>query len=39
VVTRALAELGDEIADLGVTPVDDLYTAARAKAPHLKVVA
>ena len=39
VVTRALAELGDDIADLGVTPVDDLYTAARAKVPYLKVVA
>jgi hypothetical protein len=38
-VTRVLAELGGEIADLSVTPVDDLYAAARAGKPRLKVVA
>ncbi len=38
-VTRALAEIGDDIADLSVTPLEDLFAAGRAGAPHLKVVA
>ena len=38
-VTQALADIGDEIADLSVTPVDDLATASRACPPRLKVVA
>lgn len=39
VVTRALADIGDDIADLGVTPVEELHTSARANGPCLKVVA
>ena len=38
-VTRALADIGDHIADLSVTPIEDIYTTPRAAAPHLKVVA
>jgi len=35
-VTRALGDIGDDIADLSVTPLEDLYTKT---APYLKVVA
>ena len=38
-VTRALADIGDDIADLSVTPLEDIYTTARASVSHLKVVA
>ncbi len=38
-VTRALADIGEDIADLSVTPVAELYTTPPAAVPHLKVVA
>lgn len=39
-VTQALAEIGDDLADLSVTPVDDLSTATHSGGPPLlKVVA
>jgi ABC-type multidrug transport system ATPase subunit len=38
-VTRALADVGGDIDDLSVTPVDDLVAAARSSEPRLKVVA
>ena len=39
VVTQALADIGNEIVDLSVSPVDDVYTSAPADGPRLKVVA
>jgi ABC-type multidrug transport system ATPase subunit len=38
-VTRALADIGDDIADLSVTPLEDITTISRVSVPHLKVVA
>jgi len=38
-VTRVLGELGSDIADLSVTPVDEIYGAARPHEPRLQVVA
>jgi ABC-type multidrug transport system ATPase subunit len=38
-VTRALADIGDDIKDLSVTPLEDIYATARTSVRHLKVVA
>jgi len=38
-VTRVLGDLGQDIADLSVTPVDEIYATPRANEPRLKVVA
>lgn len=38
-VTRVLGELGNDLADLSVLPVDEIYGAARPDEPRPEVVA
>ena len=38
-VTRVLGEIGGDISDLSVTPVDDIHVASRVSEPRLKVIA